>query len=57
MGYNGVGENGKKEIQGNIFEIHGLDCGILAASFKNSQQVLELCEYGIASGNRCTVCD
>ena len=44
MGYNGVGV--AKEIQ-DIFEIHGLDCGILAASFKNSQQVLELCEYGI----------
>ena len=35
MGYNGVGV--AKEIQ-DIFEIHGLDCGILAASFKNSQQ-------------------
>lgn len=44
MGYNGVGV--AKEIR-DIFEIHGLDCGILAASFKNSQQVLELCEYGI----------
>lgn len=44
MGYNGIGI--AKEIQ-DIFEIHGLDCGVLAASFKNSQQVLELCEYGI----------
>ena len=31
MGYNGVGV--AKEIQ-DIFEIHGLDCGILAASFR-----------------------
>lgn len=44
MGYNGIGV--AKEIQ-DIFEIHGLDCSVLAASFKNSQQVLELCEYGI----------
>lgn len=44
MGYNGICV--AKEIQ-DIFEIHGLDCGVLAASFKNSQQVLELCEYGI----------
>ena len=46
MGYNGVGV--AKEIQ-DIFEIHGLDCGILAASFKNSQQVLELTKYGIGA--------
>lgn len=54
MGYNGVGV--AKEIQ-DIFEIHGLDCGILAASFKNSQQVLELCEYGIEAATVGTVCD
>ena len=28
---------------------HGLDTKVLAASFKNTQQVLSLCEYGIGS--------
>ena len=43
MGYNGVGV--AKEIQ-DILRFMDWT-GILAASFKNSQQVLELCEYGI----------
>lgn len=44
MGYDGI--RVAKEIQ-DIFELHCMDAGILAASFKNSQQVLELCKYGI----------
>lgn len=44
MGYDGI--HAAKEIQ-DIFEVHGFDTAILAASFKNSQQVLELCKYGI----------
>ncbi len=44
MGYDGVGV--AKEIQ-DIFNANGMETGILAASFKNSQQVLELCRYGV----------
>ena len=40
-----------KKIQ-NILDAHGLKAKILAASFKNAQQVLALCEYGIGA---CTV--
>lgn len=46
MGYNGIGV--AKEIQ-DIFDTNDLSCGVLAASFKNSQQVLELAKYGIAA--------
>ncbi len=46
MGYDGIGV--VKKIQ-NILENNGMDCEVLAASFKNSQQVLELAEYGIAN--------
>ena len=46
MGYDGVGV--VKTIQ-NIFENNGMECEVLAASFKNSQQVLELAEYGVGS--------
>ncbi len=46
MGYDGV--KVVKEIQ-DILDTHNMDCEVLAASFKNSQQVLELCEYGIAN--------
>ena len=46
MGYDGVGI--VKQIQ-DMLDSYGLDCEILAASFKNSQQVLELCAYGINS--------
>lgn len=49
LGADGVGTVMK--IQ-NIFENHGFKTQILAASFKNSQQVLELCEYGVGA---CTV--
>lgn len=33
----------------DIFKINGLKTEVLAASFKNSQQVLELCKYGIGA--------
>ena len=46
MGYNGL--TVAKQIQ-NIINNNDMEAGILAASFKNSQQVLELCEYGIDS--------
>ncbi len=46
MGYDGVAV--AKEIHG-IYRNNGYNTGVLAASFKNSQQVLELCKYGIAA--------
>lgn len=46
LGYDGI--RVVKEIQ-DIFEVNDMDCEVLAASFKNSQQVLELCKYGVAS--------
>ena len=46
MGYDGTGV--VKKIQ-NILENNGMDCEVLAASFKNSQQVLELAEYGVGN--------
>ena len=46
MGYDGVGA--VQQIQ-DILTVHKLPCRILAASFKNSQQVLALCAYGIAA--------
>ena len=46
MGYNGVAV--VEQIQ-DILTLHQLDTLVLAASFKNSQQVLELCAYGIGS--------
>lgn len=44
MGYDGV--RATKQIQ-DILDANDFDCEVLAASFKNSQQVLELCEYGV----------
>ena len=44
MGFNGLEIT--KQIQ-DIFENNEMETEVLAASFKNSQQVLELCEYGI----------
>lgn len=44
MGYNGI--KVAEEIH-DIYENNGYNTGVLAASFKNSQQVLELCMYGI----------
>ena len=46
MGFNGIEVT--KEIQ-DIFVNNGLYTSLLAASFKNSQQVLELCRYGIGA--------
>ncbi len=43
MGYNGI--QVAKEIH-DIFKNNNYTTEILAASFKNSQQVLELCQYG-----------
>ena len=46
MGYNGI--QTAKDIH-DIFRDNGLACEVLAASFKNSQQVLELWKYGIGA--------
>ena len=46
MGFNGI--KVAKEIH-DIFQKNDLKADVLAASFKNSQQVLELCEYGIGA--------
>ena len=46
MGYDGTGV--VKQIQ-DILDNNDMDCEVLAASFKNSQQVLELAEYGVGS--------
>ncbi|MBS7009232.1 fructose-6-phosphate aldolase [Anaerostipes sp.] len=46
MGYDGVAV--AKKIH-SIFKNNGLHTEVLAASFKNSQQVLDLCEYGIGA--------
>lgn len=44
LGYNGIAI--AKQIQ-DILDHQNMETKILAASFKNSQQVLELCQYGI----------
>lgn len=46
MGFNGIQVT--KQIH-DIFKNNNLKTEVLAASFKNSQQVLELCEYGIGA--------
>lgn len=47
MGFDGI--RVAKEIH-DIFILNGdTNCEVLAASFKNSQQVLELCAYGIGA--------
>ncbi|KSV57464.1 transaldolase family protein [Acetivibrio ethanolgignens] len=46
MGYNGI--EVAKSIH-DIFKNNGLKTQVLAASFKNSQQLLELCAYGIGA--------
>lgn len=38
----------------NILESNGFDTQVLAASFKNSQQVQALCEYGIGASTAAT---
>lgn len=32
-----------------MLKLHSLDCDVVGASFKNSQQVFELCKFGIGS--------
>lgn len=46
-----LGANGVKTAKDihDIFKKNGLKTEVLAASFKNSQQVQELCEYGIGA--------
>lgn len=46
-----LGANGVKTAKDihDIFKKNGLKTEVLAASFKNSQQVLELCQYGIGA--------
>ena len=44
MGYDGV--KVVQEIQ-DMLDANDMDCVVLAASFRNSQQVSELCQYGI----------
>lgn len=46
MGYDGIKVT--KEIHDILANNH-MDAMVLAASFKNSQQVLELCEYGVGA--------
>lgn len=46
MGYNGI--KVAKDIH-DIFRNNDLKAEVLAASFKNSQQLLELCEYGVGA--------
>ncbi len=46
LGANGV--ETAKTID-DIFKTNNLQCEVLAASFKNSQQVLELCAYGVGA--------
>ena len=46
MGYNGI--KVARDIH-DIFRNNGFKTEVLAASFKNSQQLLELCEYGVGA--------
>lgn len=46
MGYDGIRVT--KEIH-DLLSNNRMDCMVLAASFKNSQQILELCKYGIGA--------
>ncbi len=46
LGYDGI------QVARDIHDIFGknnMQCQVLAASFKNSQQVLELCKYGVGA--------
>lgn len=51
FGYDGV--QVARDIQ-DIFDANELDCNVLAASFKNSQQVLELTKYGVGAATAST---
>ena len=46
MGYNGI--TVAQEIK-QIFSANGMETEIIAASFKNSQQILELCKCGVGA--------
>ena len=46
LGYDGV--QVAKDIH-DIFQKNGLGCQVLAASFQNTRQVLELCRYGVGA--------
>lgn len=46
MGFNGI--NVAQEIQ-QIFSVNRMETEVIAASFKNSQQVLELCKCGVGA--------
>lgn len=42
----------------DIYQKNGIPCEVLAVSFKNSQQVLALCKYGIGADTvACSVID
>lgn len=47
MGYDGIAVT--KEIHDILVRNHMDECMVLAASFKNSQQVMELCKYGVGA--------
>ena len=46
MGYNGIGM--AKQIH-DILKNNHMETEVVAASFKNTQQVLELCAYGVGA--------
>lgn len=46
MGYDGVQV---AKVIHDIFVKNAIECQVLAASFKNSQQVLELCKHGVGA--------
>ncbi len=46
MGYNGIGV--AKQIH-DILKNNHMETEVVAASFKNTQQVLELCAYGVGA--------
>lgn len=52
MGYDGIAVT--REIQ-DILTGSGMDCQVLAASFKNSQQMLALAAYGVGSATAAPV--
>ncbi|MDF9825280.1 TalC/MipB family fructose-6-phosphate aldolase [Breznakia sp. PF5-3] len=46
LGYNGIAV--AKQIH-DMLKDTNIDCEVIAASFKNAQQVIELCEYGVGA--------
>lgn len=51
-----LGANGVETVKAvcDIFKNNGLSTQVLAASFKNTQQVLELCRYGVGAATIST---